>query len=155
MPHRPGGDPDGDHLEADMADTKTVLERGIDLWNAHDRDGWVGLFGEAAELEAPGGMQASGRSGAELFYDTWHEAFPDNTIEVAVVFGAGEHGADEARFTGTHNGTLRTPNGDIPATGRSVVSKFAVVARVQNDQITSFHIYFDVAELLGQLGLMQ
>ncbi|MDQ3681363.1 MAG: ester cyclase [Actinomycetota bacterium] len=142
-------------MEAEMADPRTVLERGIELWNAHDREGWVGLFDEAAELQAPGGIQAHGRAGAELFYDTWNEAFPNNTIEAAVVFGTGEHGADEARFTGTHSGTLRTPNGDIPATGRSVVSNFAVVARVRNDQLTSFHIYFDVAELLGQLGLMQ
>ena len=138
-----------------MTDTGNVLERGIELWNSHDRDGWVGLFDEAAELRAPGGLQASGRSGAELFYDTWNEAFPDNTIEVAAVFGAGEHGAEEARFIGTHNGTLRTPSGDIPPTSKSVVSQFVAIARVQNDNVTSFHIYFDVAELLGQLGLMQ
>lgn len=137
-----------------MADTRTVLERGNELWNAHDREGWVGLFDEDAELQSSGGMKASGRSGAELFYDTWNEAFPGNSITVTVVFAAGEHGADEAQFTGTHGGTLRTPNGDIPATGKNVVSNFAIVARVQNDHITSFHIYFDVAELLGQLGLM-
>ncbi|HSH59778.1 MAG TPA: nuclear transport factor 2 family protein, partial [Acidimicrobiales bacterium] len=103
----------------------------------------MGLFDEAADLQAPGGMHASGRSSAELFYDTWNDAFPGNTIEAAVVFVAGEHGADEARFTGRHGGPLRTPNGEIPATGNSVDSAFAVVARVRNDQITSFHIYFD------------
>lgn len=144
-----------DRVEADVADTKTVLEQGIALWNAHDREGWVGLFDDNAELQAPGGITASGRSGAELFYDTWHDAFPGNSIDVTLVFASGEHGADEARFTGTHGGTLRTPNGDIPPTGKDVVSNFAVVARVQNNYITSFHIYFDVAELLGQLGLMQ
>ena len=138
-----------------MADTRSVLERGIELWNAHDREGWIGLFGETADLQAPGGMQVSGRPGAETFYDTWNEAFPDNAIEALVVFGAGEQGAEEARFTGTHTGTLRTPNGDIPPTGKSVVSQFAAVVRVENDDITSFHIYFDVAEVLVQLGLMQ
>ena len=77
------------------------------------------------------------------------------TVESAVVFGAGENGASEARFTGTHSGNLRTPNGEIPATGNTVVSSYALVVRVENDRFTSFHIYFDVAELLGQLGLMQ
>jgi hypothetical protein len=76
-----------------MADTHSVLGRGIELWNAHDREGWVGLFDEGADLEAPGGVRVQGRSGAELFYDTWHEAFPDNAIADAVVFGAGEQGA--------------------------------------------------------------
>ncbi|HEX8770486.1 MAG TPA: ester cyclase [Acidimicrobiales bacterium] len=137
-----------------MSDTRSILQRGIELWNAHDRDGWVGLFDEEADLEAPGGIQARGRSGAELFYDTWNEAFPDNSITDAVVFGAGEQGAEEARFTGTHTGVLHTPNGDIPPTGRNVASRFAAVCRVQDDKVTSFHMYFDVAEVLAQLGLM-
>ena len=137
-----------------MSDTRTVLEQGLDLWNAHDREGWIGLFDETADLQAPGGMQVSGRAGAEVFYDTWHEAFPDNSIEAVVLFGAGEQGAEEARFTGTHSGVLHTPKGDIPPTGKSVVSQFAAVVRVQDDKVTSFHIYFDVAEVLEQLGLM-
>ena len=137
-----------------MSDTRSILERGIELWNAHDREGWVGLFHEEADLEAPGGIQVQGRSGAELFYDTWNEAFPDNSIADAVVFGAGEQGAEEARFEGTHTGVLHTPNGDIPPTGRKVVSGYAAVCRVQDDKVTSFHMYFDVAEVLAQLGLM-
>ncbi len=137
-----------------MGDTRSVLDQGIERWNAHDREGWVGLFDQGAELRAPGGMQASGRSGAQLFYDTWNEAFPDNAIEALVVFGAGEQGAEEARFTGTHTGTLRTPGADIPPTGKSVVSQFAAVVAVRNGKVTSFHLYFDLAELLVQLGLM-
>ena len=76
-----------------MTDTKTVLERGIELWNAHDREGWAGLFDERAELEAPGGLRLSGRAGAEQFYDAWNEAFPDNAIVDQLVFGAGSQGA--------------------------------------------------------------
>ncbi|MBW3580515.1 MAG: ester cyclase [Actinobacteria bacterium] len=107
----------------------------------------MGLFDDGADLRAPGGIQVSGRSGAELFYDTWHDAFPDNSIEAAVVFGAGGRRAEEARFSGTHTGTLRTPNGDISPTGKSVTSQFAAVVQVQDEKFASFHIYFDVAEL--------
>ncbi len=92
-----------------MTDTKTVLERGIELWNAHDREGWVGLFDERAELEAPGGLRVSGRAGAEQFYDAWNEAFPDNAIEDQLVFGAGNQGVEEAKFGGTHTGTCDLP----------------------------------------------
>lgn len=137
-----------------MGDTRSVVERAIELWNAHDREGWVGLFDDTAELQAPGGVQVSGRSGAELFYDTWTDAFPDNVIEAAVVFGAGDHGVQEARFSGTHTGVLRTPSGDIAPTGKGVVSQYAAVLRVQDDKVTSFHIYYDVAAVLVQLGLM-
>lgn len=137
-----------------MTDTKTVLERGIDLWNAHDREGWVGLFDERAELEAPGGLRLTGRAGAEQFYDAWNEAFPDNAIEDQLVFGAGNQGAEEGKFGGTHTGTLRSPAGDIPPTGKTVVSRYAAVSRVEDGRIISFHMYFDLADVLGQLGLM-
>ena len=135
-------------------DTKALLERGIELWNAHDRDGWVGLFDERAELEAPGGLRVSGRAGAEQFYDTWNEAFPDSAIHDALVFGTGSQGAEEAKFGGTHTGTLRSPAGDIPATGKAVLSRYAAVSRVEDGRITSFHMYFDLVDVLAQLGVM-
>ena len=135
-------------------DTKALLEYGIELWNAHNRDGWVGLFDDRAELEAPGGLVLSGRAGAERFYDTWNEAFPDSAIQDAVVFGTGGQGAEEAKFGGTHTGTLRSPAGDIPATGKAVLSRYAAVSHVEDGRITSFHMYFDLVEVLAQLGVM-
>lgn len=99
-------------------------------------------------------MHASGPAGAELFFDTWNEAFPDNGIDDAVVFGTDDQAAEEARFSGTHTGTLRTPNGDVPPTGKRMASRYAAVSRVKNGKVTSFHLYFDVADVLAQLGLM-
>ncbi|MDP8908433.1 MAG: ester cyclase [Chloroflexota bacterium] len=131
-----------------------MLERGIELWNAHDREGWVGLFDERAELEAPGGLRVSGRAGAEQFYDAWNDAFPDNAIEDQLLFAAGSQAAEEAKFAGTHTGPLRSAAGEIPPTGKTVVSRYAAVARVEDGQIVSFHMYFDLADVLGQLGLM-
>lgn len=137
-----------------MSDTKAVLQRGIALWNAHDREGWVGLFDERAELEAPGGLRLSGRAGAEQFYDAWNEALPDNAIEDQLVFGAGSQGVEEAKFGGTDTGVLRSPAGEIPPTGKTLVSRYAAVSRVEDGKIVSFHMYFDLADVLGQLGLM-
>jgi ketosteroid isomerase-like protein len=71
-----------------------------------------------------------------------------------VVRSAGELAVQEARFTGTHTGTLRAPSGDIPATGRSVDLRYVGVQSVENGRVASFHLYFDQAELLTQLGLM-
>ena len=41
----------------------------------------------------------------------------------------------------------------IPLTGRKVVSRYAAVCHVQANKVTSFHMYFDVAEVLAQLGV--
>lgn len=70
------------------------------------------------------------------------------------MFGTGDQAAEEARFSGTHTGALRTPNGDVPPTGKRMASRYAAVSRVKNGKVTSFHVYFDVADVLAQLGLM-
>ncbi|HEV2060314.1 MAG TPA: ester cyclase [Solirubrobacteraceae bacterium] len=114
----------------------------------------MGLFDERAELEAPGGLRLSGRAGAEQFYDAWNEAFPDNAIEDQLIFAADSQGVEEAKFAGTHTGPLRSPTGEIAPTGKTVVSRYAAVSRVEDGKIVSFHMYFDLADVLGQLGLI-
>ena len=59
----------------------------------------------------------------------------------------------EGRFVGTHTGTLRGPAGEIAATGRTVDARFTGVNEFEEGKITSFHLYFDQAELLTQLGI--
>jgi predicted ester cyclase len=136
-----------------MGDAKSVIELGIRLWNAHDRQGFIALVDERVEIECPGGLRLSGTAGWGEFYDAWNEAFPDNAVDAAA-FGAGDQAAEEGRFTGTHTGTLRGPGGDVPPTGRRVEVPYAVMYRLANDRITSVHLYFDQVELLTQLGLM-
>jgi predicted ester cyclase len=62
--------------------------------------------------------------------------------------------AAEGRFTGTHTGVMRTPAGDVAATGRQVDFRWMSSYEVRGDELASEHLYFDQAELLGQLGLM-
>jgi predicted ester cyclase len=136
-----------------MGDAKRVIELGIKLWNAHDREGLMALVDERVEIEGPGGLRLSGAAGWGEFYDTWNEAFPDNSVD-ATAFGAGEEAAEEGKFSGTQTGTLRSPGGDVPPTGRRVDVPYSVIYRLENDKITSVHLYFDQVELLTQLGLM-
>ena len=62
--------------------------------------------------------------------------------------------AAEGRFIGTHSGVMRTPAGDVAATGRHVDFRWMSSYEVRGDEPASEHLYFDQAELLGQLGLM-
>jgi steroid delta-isomerase-like uncharacterized protein len=137
-----------------MGEAKAVIERLLELWNAHDREGTAALYADGAELEGPGGVRLSGRDGWRQFYDMWTDAFPDNQVRGMVIRGGGDLATQEGRFTGTHTGTLRTPTGDIPATGRRVDVRYTGVHAVAGDRITSMHLYFDQAEMLTQLGLM-
>jgi len=66
---------------------------------------------------------------------------------------AGDTAVTEATYSGTHTGTLRTPNGDIPATGKQVQGRQVAVQRVRDGLVWSEHLYFDQLEMLSSLGL--
>ncbi len=102
-----------------MGEAKTVIEVALTLWNAHDRTGLSTLVDPSVEIEGPGGMRLSGTAGWNAFYDTWNEAFPDNSVD-ASAFGGGDRAAEEGTFSGTHTRTRHGPGGDSPPTGRRV-----------------------------------
>ena len=102
---------------------------------------------------APGGMRLAGKEAAETMWSTWQRAFPDNRIETIAIHADDRGGVNEFRATGTHSGALRGAAGEIPATGRTVTVDMCGVYECEEGKITSFHLYFDQAELLGQLGV--
>lgn len=135
-------------------DTRSLIERDIELWNARDHDGWIALADlHRMELEAPGGLRLLGRDAAEAIWATWNEAFPDNRLETVAIHADDRGGVQEGRFTGTHAGTLRSAAGEIPATGRPVDARFCGVYEFDQGKITSFHLYFDQMDMLAQLGV--
>ena len=87
------------------------------------------------------------------FFRGFWEAFPDAHNELDRLIAEGPIVAAEGRFSGTHSGALRTPQGEIPATGRDVEFRWAVTCEVRGDELVSEHLYFDQLELLTQLGL--
>jgi predicted ester cyclase len=62
---------------------------------------------------------------------------------------------EQARYTGTHTGTWRNPDGaEIPATGKKLDFSFVGVFRVERSKISSIRLYYDQVEVFTQLGLM-
>lgn len=139
-----------------MSEAKRVLEQAIEFWNTNDREAWVALYDENVEWEAPGGARISGREDlATKYYDALLEAAPDRLSTVDALIAEGEIVAEEGRYTGTHTGTWRTPNGvEIPATGKRLDFPFSALFRVKEGKITSIRLYYDQVEVLTQLGLM-
>jgi predicted ester cyclase/heme-degrading monooxygenase HmoA len=135
-------------------DTRSLIERDIELWNTRDRAGWNALADlYRLEVHAPGGVHLSGQDAADTIWAMWHEAFPDNRLEIVSIHADDRGGVHEGRFVGTHTGTLRTPSGEIAPTGRSLDARFCSIYEVDNGKITSTHLYFDQADLVAQLGL--
>ena len=70
------------------------------------------------------------------------------------IFEDGATAILQAEFQGTQTGTMNAPDQTIPATGRRVNIPFVTINRFDGGTITQFTLYFDRAELLGQLGLL-
>ena len=59
----------------------------------------------------------------------------------------------EGVFTGTHNGTLKTPMGDVPATGNKVSGEYIQVFDVDRGLVKKVHMIYDQVQLMTQLGM--
>ncbi|HTR91340.1 MAG TPA: ester cyclase [Trebonia sp.] len=136
-------------------DTRSLIERNVEFWNTRDKEGWMaGTDLSTIDTQAPGGMRMTGRDAAETMWNTWQQAFPDNRIETIAIHADDRGGVHEFNAIGTHSGTLRGPAGQIPATGKTVRMNMCGVYEFDEGKITSFHLYFDQAELLAQLGMI-
>jgi steroid delta-isomerase-like uncharacterized protein len=136
------------------ADVRAFVDRAQAAWNAHDRETYVGLSANDQVTTAPGGMRLEGRQGAEQFYDAWQSAFPDTRVEIRSVICDESNACVEADFVGTHQGTMMSPQGAVPATGRRVSVPFVHLFSLRDGKIATNRLYFDTAEMAAQLGLV-
>ncbi len=90
---------------------------------------------------------------AQLFAGCF-SAFPDAHVEVHGVHISGDIAVEEGIFTGTHNGVLHSPAGDIPPTGHPVAVDYIHVLRYHDGKHISFNLMFDRLLMLEQLGLI-
>ena len=133
-----------------MDDPKGVIERHVAAWNAHDVEALP--FRADAELLEPG-VRARGRDEIHGLAHLYWGAFPDARLQVLRLLGEGSLVAVELRFTGTNTGVFRTPDAELPPTGRLVDFRAMELFEVRGDEIVSGHLYFDQNEFLTQLGM--
>jgi predicted ester cyclase len=135
-----------------MAD---LVELTTTTWNDRDRTGWRACYVEDCEMLAPGVVDGAGDAALLAFWDETMEAFPDNRITVAHVVAQGDLLVEESRIVATNTGPIAGPDGTpIPPTGRSLSLPFAGIHRIDGERIVSSHFYWDMFDMLGQLGLL-
>jgi ketosteroid isomerase-like protein len=132
---------------------REAFERGTETFNAHDIDGFTGVLDDDVIYRAPGGIGGQGKAACAQFFAGWFAAFPDAHVAVHAFHVIGDIAVEEGTFTGTHNGVLRTPAGDIPPTGRPVSVEYVQVLRFRHGKHVSFSLMYDRLLMLEQLGL--
>ena len=137
-------------------DNASIARQTYDDWNAREFDRIADQVADDAQILLVGsGTRFTGGEGSMQYSRAWADAFPDGRIEVDNLFSAGDVVVVEFTGRGTHTGTLTTPTGDIPATGRSVTLQLCDVLEFTGDgKIKAQRTYFDSASLLAQLGVM-
>jgi steroid delta-isomerase-like uncharacterized protein len=95
-----------------------------------------------------------GRAAVEKDAADFFRAFPDIRFEVINLFDKGDRAAGEVRMTGTNSGPLATPMGEVPATGKRVDLRGALVGRINAENlIVEERRYYDTGTMMKQLGL--
>lgn len=136
-----------------MLESKAVIERGYKAFNAHDLEALNRLAAPDIVVTAPGDQVFKGPVQAKEFDQNWITAFPDAHVEPKQIVAQGNLVVVQGVFTGTHNGTLKTPMGDIPATGRKAKGDYTEVFEVDRGLIKKQDVLFDRVQLMTQLGM--
>jgi len=133
---------------------REAFEKGTATFNAHDIAGFSEVLADDVVFTAPGGMHGDGKAACAAFFGGWFAAFPDAHVEVQAVHIVDNVAIEEGTFTGTQDGVLRGPMGDIPPTGRWVKVDYIQVLRFRDGKHVSFNLMFDQLTMLEQLGLL-
>jgi predicted ester cyclase len=70
------------------------------------------------------------------------------------IFGEGDWVATEHHGTATHTRPLRTPNGELPPTGRRIDLWFGENDQLRDGKLVWMRASYDGATVMRQLGLL-
>ena len=98
--------------------------------------------------------KVQGIDALQRYLQVWSGAFPDARIDLTNIIESGDKAAVEMLYSGTHTGTMAGPQGDIPATGKSVRLPGAALVEIKDGKIAAFRGYYDGMAMMAQLGLM-
>lgn len=100
-----------------MATTRSVIEQHIRAFDERDTDSEP--WSQDSEMTAPGGT-FSGRDAVLGFLSVFQGAFPDRALSVNSWIVEGDRAPVEGVFSGTHDGVLESPGGEVPPSGKPV-----------------------------------
>ena len=84
----------------------------------------------------------------------WKEAMPDVKGTITNCIAAGNTVSMEVSWAGTQTGSLVSPSGTIPPSGKSHTTPASWVLEFDGEKIRESRHYFDMVTLLTQLGAM-
>ena len=138
-----------------MSAHRQLLDRYVELYNAGDLDGVIGLYAEDSVQGMPDGV-FEGRAAIRERLAQELAAFTDVRHTVRSFVEQNDAFCDEWTFAGTHSEPFPLPDGsELPATGKRVEIEGMEIVRVNaNGQIVLNTLYYDNLAVAVQLGLV-
>ncbi|MEA2511592.1 MAG: hypothetical protein QOJ59_1079 [Thermomicrobiales bacterium] len=137
-----------------MGQARDAIDQWWSLFAADRLANTAAICQPDIDVMLPGGMRLRGMAEVVPVLHAFCDAFPNIRHDIVDTVEAGDKIAVELAVKGTHSGTFRTPQGDIPATGRTIVWDSVDVVTIRDGKIASWHTYFDQMAFLAQLGLL-
>jgi steroid delta-isomerase-like uncharacterized protein len=132
-------------------DIKTVVLDWTDAINRHDPDAAAAFYAPDADFTDAGtGQRAQGRDAIRDAFKAFLAMSTDLAIEKTNMLSDGTWFATEWVMTGVHTGDIP----GLPATGRSFHVVGAGVGEVRDGLIVHATEYWNMADLLGQVGAL-
>ena len=132
-----------------------IAKQVVEHINAQDLDALAALHAEDCELiDTATGETFHGPDGARQSMQNWYTPFPDANVEIVNLIAGDDWAAVESIGRGTHTGPLSGPDGDVAPTGKSLALPFCSTLRVKDGKIVGGRDYYNLADVMQQLGLM-
>ena len=138
-----------------MTAFEDLAKKWTDASNRHDARAVAAYYAQDCVAYDPFYPEPlKGRAAIEKDAADSFRAFPDLRVEVINIFEKGDRAAGEIKMTGTNSGPLATPMGEVPATGKRIDLRGALVGRINAENlIVEERRYYDTGTLMQQLGL--
>jgi steroid delta-isomerase-like uncharacterized protein len=110
------------------------------------------LTSDAVLDEVPTQRHVEGADAIVELSRGWKQAFSDARATVTNVLASDDTAVLELTYEGTHDGTLESPQGAIPPSGKKATVRAVQILRVTDGKVNEFRNYFDLLTLLGQIA---
>ena len=135
--------------------TQQQIQSFYDAAGSRDIDKFLSFFADDGVFKSVSKEETyRGKNELRGMVQEWMTAFPDGKFKINKLIGNGDTWCAEVSFTGTHQGVLHGPMGDINPTGKKVDVPSCDVITFKSGKVQSVNCYFAATVMLNQLGLM-
>lgn len=127
----------------------------FDAWNKGDLSKTAPYEADSYLVDTTGAPGPLNAAQNRAFNQNFLTAFPGSKFEVVHTIVQGDYVVTNWKISGSNSGPLQTPSGGkIPPTGKKVTVVGSTTAQLKNGKVVHAWTFWDMASLLGQLGLL-